>query len=383
MTQQPQWKVRDGANAAGRAGGRIPGGRSRPGGFTVLRKFLRIMNATCRRFGLPLLAGVLLTAASVLPAQADVTRTQTLPLRRGWNAVWLEVIPSNPDPATVFAGLPVSIAATYLRAITSVQFIKDPAVIGWKKEGWGVWYAPGRPDGFLSTLFAIDGNRPYLLYAEQECVWQITGCVALEPVRWKNDSFNLVGFGLDPESPPTFEKFFASSPAHRHYRIYRLANDRWERVINPTNSVMRAGEACWVHCRGVSDYQGPLRVTLPTHEQIVFGARAEAPIVLANESGDPASVRLETASTDAGLPLAYILRGITAGQMDDLTLDLPAVHQLPTLEAGKKTSVRLKVRRERMGAGGANYFAQAQQRRRGAALGAGAGAPGRSPGNSQ
>lgn len=91
------------------------------------------------------------------------------------------------DPATVFAGLPVSIAATYLRAITSVQFIKDPAVIGWKKEGWGVWYAPGRPDGFLSTLFAIDGNRPYLLYAEQECVWQITGCVALEPVRWKND----------------------------------------------------------------------------------------------------------------------------------------------------------------------------------------------------
>lgn len=89
--------MRDGANAAGRAGGRIPGGRSRPGGFTVLRKFLRIMNATCRRFGLPLLAGVLLTAASVLPAQADVTRTQTLPLRRGWNAVWLEVIPSNPD----------------------------------------------------------------------------------------------------------------------------------------------------------------------------------------------------------------------------------------------------------------------------------------------
>jgi hypothetical protein len=301
-----------------------------------------------RRELIPVLAVGLLGVAACDLAHAQLTRRQTLQLQRGWNAVFLEVTPTNTDPATVIHDLPIDIVATFLRADSAVQFIKDPAMIGWKQEGWGVWYAPARPDAFLRTLFALDGNRAYLVHAGQACVWNLEGYVFHEPVRWKADSFNLVGFCLDPQSPPTFEKFFAGSAAHRHHRIYRLMDGHWTLVANPTGTVMRAGEALWVHCRGSSDYQGPLSVKLPAGRQLVLDEGGQAQVVLANAANDPSAVRIETVGPGGGLPLTYVVRGITTGRMDDLPLDLPADHRIPTLEPGEQTALRLRVRHERM-----------------------------------
>src|SRR6478672_5566355 len=106
---------------------------------------------------LVLLAVVAMLAPAV-SAQTAPRRVQTLQLQRGWNAVFLEVIPINTAPASVFAGTPINIVATFLGNQTTVQFIRDPATIGWKKEGWTVWYAPQRPESFLTTLFAIGGH---------------------------------------------------------------------------------------------------------------------------------------------------------------------------------------------------------------------------------
>jgi hypothetical protein len=294
---------------------------------------------------LPLLVAVL--AAWVTPATADTTRTQTIQLSRGWNAIFLEVIPMNTAPASVFAGAPVNIVATFLGNETTVQFIRDPATIGWKKEGWAVWYAPQRPESFLTTLFDIGGPRAYLIQAERDCTLNIRGYAELGLIRWKADSYNFVGFTLDPVSPPTFEKFFNGSNAHRNSRLYRLLDDHWTLVTNPTGTVMRAGEAFWVECKGSSDYQGPLRVKSPDGNRVSFGDRDESSLVIANESRDPASVQVETVSTDA-LPLAYAMRGITDAGAETVDFDLPASHVLPTLEASAKTSFRLKVRRDRM-----------------------------------
>src|SRR5205085_3881030 len=117
---------------------------------------------------------------------------------------------------------PVTVVTSYFNLNAPVEFIKDPTAIKWNKEGWKVWYGPGRADAFLSSLFAIDGNRAYLIYSSQNFTWNVPGSVALEAVRWKGDSFNLTGFCLDEQSPPTFDKFFSASAAHRACRIYRL-----------------------------------------------------------------------------------------------------------------------------------------------------------------
>jgi hypothetical protein len=283
-----------------------------------------------------------------VPASAQPTRTQTLQLQRGWNAVYLEVIPTNADPASVFAGAPVNIVATFLGVETSVQFIRDPAAIGWKKEGWGVWYAPRRPDSFLTSLHAMTGYRAYLIQAERDFTWNVEGHVELSRVVWKADSYNFTGFTLDPASPPTFDQFFGGSKAHRSSRIFRLENDHWSLVTNPTGTVMRASEAFWVECKGGSDYQGPLRIKSPDGNRLSFGDRIQSHLMVANESRDPAAVEVETIGAGAGLPLAYTISAITDKGTQDEDTDLPSRHAFGTLEAGAGSSLRLKVRRDRM-----------------------------------
>jgi hypothetical protein len=286
--------------------------------------------------------------ASVVSAQTPPRRTQTLQLQRGWNAVFLEVIPTNPAPANLFAGAPVNIVATFLGTETTVQFISDPASIGWKKEGWAVWYATQRPDSFLSTLHAVEGHRAYLIQAEQDFTLNIEGYAELARTVWKADSYNFTGFSLDPQSPPTFEKFFGGSKAHRSARIFRLVNDHWSLVTNPTGTQMRAGEAFWVECQGGSDYQGPLRVTLPEGTRLSFGERIQSHLLVANESRDPAAVQVETIGMEQTIPLAYTLTAVTDTGPRDVDTNLPAVHPFGTLEPRGKNSLRLKVRRDRM-----------------------------------
>ncbi|EEF57925.1 hypothetical protein, partial [Pedosphaera parvula] len=263
------------------------------------------------------LAVFILALAMVGPVKADLVRTQTINLHKGWNAVFLQVTPLNTNAAAVFSGTPISIVTTYFGGNSSVEFIQNPGAIKWKKDGWGAWYAPGRPDSFLSSLAAIHGNRAYLVYAGQDFTWTIQGTVSFQRTKWKSDSFNLVGFCLDDQSPPTFDKFFTGSSAHKPYKIYRLVNDQWTLVIDPLRTTMKSGEAYWVYCNGGSDYQGPLMARLGGGQAVVFGTTGETWIYLANQSTDPMGLKVETITGDAGLPLAYKIRGVSPGQIQD------------------------------------------------------------------
>jgi hypothetical protein len=279
-------------------------------------------------------------------AASGSPRTQQIQLHAGWNSVFLEVCPRDTSPGVVFSNVPVTIAATYFPFANSVEFLTDPVRINWKKEGWSVWYAPRRSDSFLSSLYAVDGNRAYLLYSEQEFVWTIEGDVAFEPVRWQSDSFNHVGFGVNSQSPPTFGKFFAGSKAHAQRKFYRLVNDKWAKVTTPDATAMKSGEAFWAYCQGVSDFQGPLNVSIPAGRMVVFTGQSIARIALGNSSTDPLGVRTELAGS--GLPLSYVLRGLAGDRIENIFIDLPQNHSLPMLEAGAKSYFTLQVRREQM-----------------------------------
>ncbi len=289
--------------------------------------------------------------ATVVTARAEVTRTQTIQLTRGWNAVFLEVFPQMTAPEAVFSNTPVSIVAGHYPLLNAVEYVKDPSKINWKKDGWGVWYAPQREDAFLSTLHAIDGNKAYLVYAESDFAWTIEGHVLYERRVWKANSFNLAGFGVDEVSPPTFGKFFAGSRAHAQRRIYRLSNGRWEKVGAPDATSMKCGEACWVYCQGASDFQGPLSVTIPFGTGLAFAGSGSGrnSIALANNSTDPMSIKVEC--NESGVPLAYVLKSLTPDRIGEVFVDLAPAYSMPVMEAGAQISLVLQVRRERMSQG--------------------------------
>jgi hypothetical protein len=293
-----------------------------------------------------LIVFVVLLSSAASTSWAGVSRTQTINLRKGWNAVFLQVTPADAAPSSVFANTPVSIVATYLTASSPVQFVQNPGATPWKKNGWGVWYAATRPDAFLSNLSTVNGNRAYLIYSEQNYILNIQGNVTFEPTRWKSDSFNFIGFCLDEQSPPTFDKFFAGSPAHRPCRVYRLVNDEWTLVANPVQSTMKSGEAYWIYCKGGSDYQGPLMTKLVSGQGVTFSSTGESHLLFVNQSGDPLGVRVESVSNE--LPLSYVMRGVSESRIEQVAFDLPASYELPVMEPGETSGLWLKLRRAEM-----------------------------------
>jgi hypothetical protein len=270
-------------------------------------------------------------------------------LHKGWNAVYLQVDPTNSKPNECFQGTPVSVVASYVGNGSAVQYVQNPTTNSvTKNNGWSAWYAPGRPDAFLTQLFNLNANNAYLIFSQSDYVWSVTGTAVLSAVKWKPNSFNLAGFSLDRLSPPTFSQFFSGSAAHQPYRIYRLVNDQWTLVDSASTTQMRSGEACWIYCNGGSDYQGPLEVKAPNGQQAYITGVNPAGILLANKTVNPLSVKVENATSSEVLPLAFVLRAVTDSNVVSASFDLPATYNMPVFEAKESRGFWLTVRPEKM-----------------------------------
>jgi hypothetical protein len=285
-------------------------------------------------------------------AAGDVLREQVIQLEEGWNAVYLEVEPEKNTPAEVFKDKPIDVVTRYFRLVSPVQFISDPGDEPWKSEGWGVWYAPAREDAFLTSLHAIQGNKTYLIHATADYQWRITGKVRFERRKWRSESYNLVGFTVDPQSPPTFAQFFSGSGSLSGQKIYRLRDDKWALVSSPQSSLMKSGEAFWTYCTGNTDFQGPIDLDGPATGVLDFGDASSLRKLIwksVGPSAAPISVESVAPAGNVGtaLPLRVVLR-----DLDSLTDSFPPLNSLNLGgdEGALSGKLSLQLRREEMSA---------------------------------
>jgi hypothetical protein len=277
------------------------------------------------------------------------TREQVISIQKGWNAVYLEVHPENPEPSVVFAGSPVEIAATFYAPATVAQFASNPGADMLRQTGWGVWYSEDRVDSFLSNLNSIYGQRAYLIFSKKDFVWKVTGTVLPIEVLWKPDSFNFVGFAVNARSGPTFGQFFSGSKAHKGGRIYRLVSGSWKLVADPMAENMRSGEAFWVYCEGSSTFQGPLRVETTTRRGLVLGSDAGS-INLRNDADYPVKATLEhIVSGPDPVLLSILVKGLGDQVLPVRTVSAPLpdgawTQALPPLEVGEALQVPFEAR---------------------------------------
>ncbi len=298
-----------------------------------------------RRLGQGLLVAVLFAVQfATLSARAQNT-SQSFNLQAGWNAIWLEISPVNPDVNVALAGLPLDSIWTFQARLTAADFIQDPSEPVWNRERWLVHVPTNRLESLNNNLFSLTSHRAYLIKLTAAATLNVTGQPALRRVAWVPDAYNLRGFPIDPASPPTFNTFFRPSSAHfnsisnRLERIYKLnAAGQWS-LAGPGETMQR-GTAYWVFCRGGSDYQAPFEVDLGSGESLTFGASVDQlTIQLVNRSTTAAAVSLRDAS--AATPLAYGLFNPTNG-LQWLTLPSPLTQPLP---GGQGASLKLAVRR--------------------------------------
>ncbi len=300
---------------------------------------------------------------------AQGTIEQVFDLHPGWNAVYLEVEPEDTSIEGALAGLPVESVWTWRAGIRKSQFVQDPAQKLQPLDGWFGWFPPSRPESSLNNLFHFEANRAYLieLGGAAPMTWRVTGTPALPVVRWEPDSFNLVGFPVDPASPPTLGEYFAPSSAHDGQEIYELGIDgNWVRVVAPYSTTIRPGAGYLVYCDGPSEYQGPMSVSVDGIDGLDFDSvRTRVNVAVANHLGVDTEVVF---NRSAGAPVPLVLqvtdpvnfstswpvlpdgygRDIAAGASEQLILgvrraDLPAEEVREILEISNSLGSRVLV----------------------------------------
>ena len=287
---------------------------------------------------LTVVAALLLWMGSALPAMGQMVQ-QTIELKPGWNAVFLELDPGSLACADVFADVPGLLSAwTWNPRVSNVEYIQDPDTLVPDQAQWLVYF----PDSAVATnLHAIYGERAYLIHlgGTQAVEWTVSGQPRLPSINWRPDSFNLVGFHLQPGNEPLFGDFFSSSAAHAGQEIYFL-NDQgtWEQVTDPATNRMRSGEAVWVYTKGQSEFAGPLSVQLDQRSGLHYGnLLSEQTLRLKNHSAADAPV---TVTTGGATPLSHRVFNPDAGDVGwrDFPLTL-------SVAAGEQVAVRVGVSR--------------------------------------
>lgn len=192
-----------------------------------------------------------------------------------------------------------------------------------------------------------------MIHTRQAFSWKVAGRSHPTRVVWRSDAFNFVGFPVRSPGGPTFAQFFAGSKAHAGQAIYRLTDGRWRQVLQPSAEAMRSGEAFWIHCKGPSDYQGPLRIETRSSLGLLLGRGADE-LILRNASPHPGGLTLSHVPGDANpLPLSVLVR--TYGSVSAPVAPVPVIlpsgawdQAVPPLEIGASLAIPLECRSSEM-----------------------------------
>ncbi|MCC5790659.1 MAG: hypothetical protein JJT75_13590 [Opitutales bacterium] len=291
----------------------------------------------CERM-LPLVLVVMLAIGNAPKLEGVEATTakmnQVIELTAGWNAVYLYVEPEEPDPNVLFAGLPIEECQVWIPERSRVESLTDPEAEPVKVSEWNVWHPSDHPTAFMNTLFRLQARRGMLIKASEPTTLVVRGEPVYRPVQWSAPAFNLVGFDVDAEQPPTFARWFAGSRAHKDLKIRKLVNGEWQ-AVHPQETIRR-GMAYWVWCGEGTGFQGPVHLSLPVgrlgHLSLERGVpplsgrvdnRGQLPISLAlsSEGGMPTLLTLGGADSP---PQSSHQFSLEPGQRMRMNLSRPA-----------------------------------------------------------
>ncbi|KPA19715.1 hypothetical protein MHK_000065, partial [Candidatus Magnetomorum sp. HK-1] len=197
-------------------------------------------------------------------------------------------------------------------------------------------------------LHAINDNQGYIVYSNDDYTLDIIGQPGIKKRQWQPDSFNLVGFYVDPVAPPTFAQYFEGSRSHQNLQVFSLINGTWRQIEKPDLENIVSGKAYWVYCEGGSDYSGPLQISLPgTNDYLNFGrTTSEWEIDFLNRSSNPLSFTVTPMPNDQDdetVPLSTMsYTQVTIKVYNPFTNKTPPI----VMEAGQLIKFRLAVRRD-------------------------------------
>jgi len=160
--------------------------------------------------------------------------------------------------------------------LSQIDYIVDPAEGLWDKPGWKRYFPKTSlgPDGasreFLTDLLSLQANKGYLVKLKNGSAnadLTVSGRPVAAKHRWLRGSYNLTGFPIDPDAPPTVATYFTDldGGASPISEVRALGSDgRWGDPL-AAGDVLRPGQAYLVYYddqnpKAPDDYTAPLSI---------------------------------------------------------------------------------------------------------------------------
>jgi len=226
-------------------------------------------------------------------------RTQEIKLEKGWNSVYLEVVPQideqNISAFLIPTASAIEMIATYYPKSSSVEYISDPSNIGWKKASWIRWIRDDLPESFLSNLYDLEANQGYLVKASSAFVWRVKGEVVYKKKPFQPNSFNLRGFKVkNSSSSASFHNLLQENTSAKgliNSPIYKLLDGSWTK-INIVDEPVQENRAYWVYSDNTAEFQGTIKLDISNGASklnFLDIVRTQT-VTLTNTSNNPISV---------------------------------------------------------------------------------------------
>ena len=224
---------------------------------------------------------LLLSFMSLVSLSASAAHIrETMTLKNGWNAIYLESTPTNALCDAFFEGAPVKSVASYQSdAYSSTrQLADDGAEIAQKPLSYRVW-VPG--DDVASTMSALSGGHVYMIYATNAWSKTFVGVPSAPKQTWRATSgdvgfMNLVGVSADTNASMTAKAYFGEGPFGTANGIaYQIKGTKesdptFSKFLN-ARVTMQGGKAYALTATKDSDWPGVIGVQ---GEGLVFGSDA-------------------------------------------------------------------------------------------------------------
>ena len=276
----------------------------------------RIQSAEVVRASFWLLFGTALAAVSSAPA--DVTVRQEITLKRGWNAVYVEVSP-DATPGEVFADWPVKSVGFYDPAafLATRQFsqtwdsqgVSMQPVATWHRDYPEASQADRIPAGAVCLVFNTNATQTAV---------SVTGVPAAPRMTWHvtdtNEVYNFVGFSLQRGAsiyPGDYLDGFDGNFLKSGFFKFSGNFEDQSPTVKPVYSTTKVsdGDVLLVASDKQSDWSGVLHVSPMTGLDFETGG-TKATLSVRNDGGAGRTVAVEAmASADFGdvlLPLSAL-----------------------------------------------------------------------------
>ncbi len=231
--------------------------------------------------------------------------TQSLPLRTGWNAVYLHVDLTH-DTLDNLVGNdvanPIQEIWMWSPNPSTSQFVTSPQSPS-QTTYWLNWTRVSSPS---ATLTRLPANVACLVRSTADYTWNVKGKPVPSSYLWSGSGLNFIGFPTVPgASAPSFDTFLGPAPELKvggeifAYNGGPIQNNPTQ-VFDLTTRRVNRGEAFWIRSASFNRYFSPFEVVLSSSGSIRFGdSVGQASLRIRNTTPEEITVTLAGVSSEA------------------------------------------------------------------------------------